>query len=497
MISSRLFIVIFAVISLDIQGQNPLVNREFWKTKPSLQTVQEKVSEGNSPSALNRFAFDPLTWALIEDAPMSVLKYLFSQEGNSANKLTHDGRTYIFWAAYRDNLEFMKFLIENGAQTDIIDDHGNTLLNFAATTGQSNPLLFDFIIKHGANVKEEKNDDGASPLLLIMPHIENNNMVDYFTERGLSIHDVDDHGSSAVYYAARGGHLPIIKWCINEGVVYKGANKQGKTPMHFASQGERRHSNSVEIFDYLKSQGVPANSSDLENTTPLMLYCNSGNDPQVVKWFLENGASCDQVDKQGNSALTIAAKRQSVECLKELAHNNNAINAANIKGETALLNAISQNEAPSVELLLGSGASVEISTKDGNTALHYWIQSYSSPEVADFDLKETLLKKHGFDPSLTQPNGNTIFHLAAEKNDFTLLKRVSRYKVNINARNKEGLTALHIAAMKTEDLQTLKYLVELGADPRLVTEFEETTFQLAQENELLKAKGSELSFLNN
>ena len=105
-----------------------MIDREFWKSKPDLKTVQEKVGDGNDPSELNRFAFDPLSWALIEEAPFNVLEYLYNQEGNSANKLTHDGRTYIFWAAYRDNLKFMKFLLKEGAQTDIIDEHGYSLL---------------------------------------------------------------------------------------------------------------------------------------------------------------------------------------------------------------------------------------------------------------------------------------------------------------------------------------------------------------------------------
>ena len=51
-----------------------------------------------------------------------------------------------------------------------------------------------------------------------------------------------------------------------------------------------------------------------------------------------------------------------------------------------------------------------------------------------------------------------------------------------------------IAAMKAEDDAIIKYLLAQGADKTVMTDFDETIFDLASENELLKNK--ELQFLH-
>jgi hypothetical protein len=50
-------------------------------------------------------------------------KYLLSQKGNAVDKITHDSRTYIFWVAYRDNLELMQYVVDNGGKANIEDIH--------------------------------------------------------------------------------------------------------------------------------------------------------------------------------------------------------------------------------------------------------------------------------------------------------------------------------------------------------------------------------------
>lgn len=51
----------------------------------------------------------------------------------------------------------MKYLVSKGARTNIVDDHGYTILNFAASTGQTNTKMYDYLIKISANIKTDKN----------------------------------------------------------------------------------------------------------------------------------------------------------------------------------------------------------------------------------------------------------------------------------------------------------------------------------------------------
>jgi hypothetical protein len=52
-----------------------------------------------------------------------------------------------------------------------------------------------------------------------------------------------------------------------------------------------------------------------------------------------------------------------------------------------------------------------------------------------------------------------------------------------------------MAAMIATDTQMLNYLISIGAKKEIVTDFEETAYDLALENELLKKNNISLDFL--
>jgi ankyrin repeat protein len=95
-----------------------------------------------------------------------------------------------------------------------------------------------------------------------------------------------------------------------------------------------------------------------------------------------------------------------------------------------------------------------------------------------------------------QNGGNTLLHIATQENNLALLKRLAPLGIAINEKNMEGYTALHIAAMKAENDATLKYLLSIGADKAIKTQYNETVLDLASENELLQKKHVKLNFLH-
>jgi ankyrin repeat protein len=74
----------------------------------------------------------------------------------------------------------MKYVVSKGAKTNVIDTHGNTFLNFAASSGETNLDLYKYSFKIGADIKKEKNHDGANALLLVAPYLKNTALVDFF-----------------------------------------------------------------------------------------------------------------------------------------------------------------------------------------------------------------------------------------------------------------------------------------------------------------------------
>jgi len=129
---------------------------------------------------------------------------------------------------------------------------------------------------------------------------------------------------------------------------------------------------------------------------------------------------------------------------------------------------------------------------------YYLIQSYRPArpnQKDDFTEKITVLQKVGFNFNQEQKDGNTLLHLAVAKNDLKLFENLEKFNIDINAVNEEEMTALHKAALVAKDDSILKYLVSKGADVTIKTEFDETAYDLASENEILIETKTPLNFL--
>ncbi len=487
-----IILLLMGVSVLQLKAQNStneFMNRSFWKTNPDIATVEAKIAEGHDITELNENHFDPTTFAILEKAPNATIKHLLTKEGNDVNKLTHDGRTYIFWAASYGNVELMQYLVSKGAKTDVTDDKGSTILNFAAGGGQKNTKVYDFCLSHGADLKKDLTLNGANALLLVAPYDTDFSLINYFVSKGLDLNSVDANGNGIFSYVARTGNSTLLKQLIEKGVKFD------NNAMIFASQGTRGSTNNLEFFKFLESLGINPNAVSKEGTTPLHALASRNTDVALLSYFIEKGVDINQADNTGTTAFMNAAGRNNVEIVKLLFKNVTNINAINKKGESALSLAIATNTPEVVQFLIDKNADVTIADTNGNNLAFYLMQSYNSRKPDDFETKLKLLQSEGFDITKAQKDGNTLFHLALNTDDLELIKRVKDLKIDINTKNAEGITPLHKAAMKAHDESLLKYLIAMGADKNISTDFEETVYDLASENELLTKNSIAIDFL--
>lgn len=474
------------------QNSNIFLQREYWKTNPTIKDVESKILEGNNPTQLNRYGFDATVYALLENTNEKTIKHLLSKKGNGINKLTHDGRTYIFWAAYKNNIPIVKHLLKNGAKTNIVDDKGYSLLNFTAVAGVKNTNLYDLLIENGANILKEKTPKGANPLLLILPHLSNFTMVDYFTSKGLSLNSTDKDGNGAFNYTAQKDNRKMLEKLIKKGLPYKTLNKRGGNAMLFATRGSRRGYNSLEYFKYLENLGINPNITNANGTTPLLNLAYSNKNLAAFKYFISKGVNANQTDKKGNTPLLYSTYRNSVEVVKLLANVTSNINHTNKDGKSALTNSL-QNKPKIVQFLLKKGADVSVIDKNGNNLAYYLFKRFNPKNKSEFQQKLTMLTEKGLAISKAQKNGNTLYHLAVEQESIPMLQYIERYKINIDAKNNLGLTALQKAVMTAKNDKIIKYLIAKGANKTIKTDFNETLYDLAKENEILK--NTNISFL--
>ncbi|WP_278036066.1 ankyrin repeat domain-containing protein [Flavobacterium nitratireducens] len=491
----NLFVSIaLTVISLvNAQQKNSLLEQSFWKSAPDVTAIKAEIAKGNNPSESTSNAFDAVVIAINNDAPAETIKFLIEQPGNGVKKMTHDNRIYLHWASNKGNVEIINYLIAKGSDLNLEDSKGYTPLTFAVSSGQKNTTVYDAFFKAGMDPKK-KDKEGVNLLLIAIPYDKDLTLTNYFISKGLSLKDTDNKGLTAFDYAARTGNIEVLKTLLQKGVI------PTNNALLIAAQGSRREANTLELYKYL-AEDLKLNPSVISTDGETVLHniVRKANQNEIIDYFLSKGVDINKTDNDGNTALMNAASSRESDALELLVSKVKDINLKNTKGESALSLAVQNGTPKAVELLLSQKADINVVDKDGNNLGYYLIQSYrpqmlgggrgpeasTTPKEDPFATKLKLLQDNGLHLAEAQKDGSSLYHFAVLKNDITLLKKLADLNIDINAKNKNGLTALHKAAMIAKNDAILKYLLSIGAKKDIKTDFDETAYDLAKENETL------------
>lgn len=497
-LTTGILLLVLTGLPSEVAAQkNALLDRNYWKTQPAIQDIRQKIAEGNSPTELNTHHFDATVYAILENNPLETIRFLIAQ-GNDLNKMTHDARTYLFWAAYTGNTQLMKYLVAEGARTDLTDQHGYTLLMFAAATGQENTEVYDYCIQLGADLATETDRSGRNALLACASAMKSFETLEYFLGKGLDIHSKDTDGNGVFHQAVKTGNEAFVKKLISEyGVDYRENKTTNENAILFAS---RRFSRSGEetplsFYLYLESLGLdPAIVSVKGNTVLHNLALRSKN-MELFQHFLQKGADPNAVDEEGNNPLILAAANNTQEVIGLLLKATKDVNHSNKEGYTALTQAIRQNSMEVAKFLYEQGSSITFRDGKGYDLGYHLVDAYRPGNLEEFRTKMAFLESHGYHPRDLQKDGSSLLHHAISKNDLDLVKELVTQGVPINQKDASGQTALHLAAMQSQDAAMLHYLVDAGADKSITTEFDESVYDLASQNEILSQNKVNLEFL--
>ncbi|MGE0088591.1 MAG: ankyrin repeat domain-containing protein [Bacteroidales bacterium] len=259
--------------------------------------------------------------------------------------------------AYSDsgNVEYVKFLLNQGANPNATSEYGVTPLMYATQAGSYEVVEL---------LLENKADPNMLPV----------------------------DGNSALHAAVRTYNDSIAELLIKYDADVNVKNISGLTPLHYACWYGLPY-----LTDILLYYGAIVNSKDIYGYTPLLLSVYSGAN-LCSKILLEQNANPDMCNNEGISPLMVAAQYNDTALLNLLLDYKADINLLDKKGFNSLSYAITNDSKDFVRLLVEYGAA------EKNIQKSY----YQVAAESDFKSMKLLLDSLGLKSKLS-PSISNVF----------------------------------------------------------------------------------------
>ena len=394
-----------------------------------VEKLLEKLLEKMSPEAINAK----------NNKGRTALDYARKSENKKVITLIEDKldpNEALIKACKENDLQRVKRVIKNGADSSTKDSHGNTALHILARYGRIDIVeyLLEKVSPEAVNAKDRDGDTA----LHIAAQYGRADIIEKLLEK-MSPEAVNARGyigrTALCTAATQNIRADIVEKLLEKmsPEAIKAKDRHGETALDYARKPENK-----KVITLIEDKAIPSEA--------LIKACEE-NDLQRVKKVIKNGADPNAKDSYGNTALHKAAQNGRTDIVEKLLEKMSpeAVNAKDSYGNTALHLAAQNGRADIVEKLLEKLTPEAINAKDrdGDTALHKAAQNGRA------DIVEKLLEKMSPE-AINATNGarDTALHIASQYGRTDIVEKLLEKLTPeaINATDVSGNTALHLAA---------------------------------------------------
>jgi ankyrin repeat protein len=367
-----------------------------------------------------------------------------------------------------ENGDFLKAIL-SPASLDSADSAGRTILHIASDAG--NAAALDTILKAGKNALTKKDNEGKTALdialeqtnsrnhaeaaeyLILAGAVSGNPLYAYFAPAARSsnynIRSAD--GMAPLHYIAREGYTGYINFVLEKNADVNIKNASGAVPLHEAAR-----SGNIRVMETLLDHGAGINTQDAKGNSVLHIAVPPESHQEALELFLSRGANPNLRDEHGDSPLHILITlNRSPELVRILLQAGADVTIRNIDGKTPLYLAVQEERSNHIHQLLLYKSDIFAVDNNGVTPYERALGN-NSPILYTLITDETVLQNDS--------QGNTVLHITIKHRESTeIVNYILDKKANVNARNKEGDTALHLA-VRTNQIDTGELLLSRGAD---------------------------------
>ncbi|MES0488637.1 MAG: ankyrin repeat domain-containing protein [Leptospirales bacterium] len=266
-------------------------------------------------------------------------------------------------------------------------------------------------------------------------------------------------------------------------------NSKSETRVIFETENQHNYCKSPYNSDFIISrngnswqdQKSGSSMASKEDYKLLLKYADEGEVKELKALINKSGVDLNHTDRSGDTALHLAASRGHLEVVQLLVASGANVNVQNLHRKSSPLhNAAYNGHLGIVEYLLKNNAEVDIADNSGQTPL-----SFAARQGKLNVFKELL--RHGADINTRNSYEMGVLHWAVYSKSAELVEYILSYKksggkdyeIDVNAKNRTLETPLHIAAKKGL-LTIAKLLLKYGADPTLENSSWDTPYNLAK-----------------
>lgn len=284
------------------------------------------------------------------------------------------------------------------------------------------------------------------------------------------------------------GDIDSVNSLLRSNIDVSAVERDGTTPLQWAVYHEH-----TDIVDSLLRAGADVEAPNREGMTPLVLAAQMGN-AEITGMLLDAGAGVNNTMPNGETALMMAARTGDLDTLQVILDHGADINATEkLRGTSALMWAAANRNPDAVSLLLDNGAALAMNSATTQPGRSPYLAPTARNRIRGFyqgvgqggDFGgQSELENQDIELNITREE--LIARLPQELVDEFENEdvRVGDFGETVDpAPQKQwgGLTALHFA-VREGDLETLKILVEAGANVNQVSEFGWTPLLTATQN---------------
>lgn len=199
-------------------------------------------------------------------------------------------------------------LLNQGADANVADPYGTPAIAMAASDN-TDPGVVLALANAGADVNTP-DSDGITPLMYAVSNWSTPEPAKQLIDANADVNAKDNEDDSVLHFAAMSTTNPeVIQLLIQHNADINARNQREQTALMIAAE----YNTHADTISALINAGLNPDTQTSYGATALMFACVYTTNPDIIDTLLDAGADASLKDKDGDSALDLALRNESLQ----------------------------------------------------------------------------------------------------------------------------------------------------------------------------------------